>query len=123
MNYRNGVFSLAMIFTMLFLVALGCGGSGVKCVGTVMYEGKKFEGGGKDELEAKEGACNNYCRDADPEYEARYRIWVESPKGKAKGSPPKHKALYEDPGLLDYVVDVCGKRCVQTMNPTASCKK
>lgn len=122
MKRTNSFFSLIAILSIVIGVALGCGGSGAKCVATVMYEGKKFEGGGKDELEAKAGACNNYCRDADPEYDARYRIWVDSPKGKAKGSPTKQKAIFEDPGLMDYVVDVCGKRCTQTMNPTASCK-
>ena len=122
MKLLGGVFSLAIVGAVLMGIGLGCGGSGAKCVGTVMYEGKKFEGGGKDELEAKAGACNNYCRDADPEYEARYRVWVESPKGKAKDSPTKQKAIFEDADLMNYVVDVCGKRCTQTMNPAASCK-
>jgi hypothetical protein len=122
MKVLGSVLSLALVGVVLFGMSVGCGGSGVKCVAAVMYEGKKFEGGGKDELEAKAGACNNYCRDADPEYEARYQIWVESPKGKAKGSPSKQKAIFEDPGLMDYVVDVCGQRCTQTMDPAASCK-
>jgi len=115
---------VSVIFTVccLLAVGIGCGGTGARCIGTVVYEGKKFEGGGKDELEAKSGACNNYCRDADPEYDARYRVWVESPKGKAKGSPNKQKAIFEDKDLMDFVVDNCGRRCLQTMNPVATCK-
>lgn len=122
MKIIGSILSLAVVGIVLLGVGLGCGGSGAKCIGTVMYEGKKFEGGGKDELEAKHGACNNYCVDADPEYEARYRMWLDSPKGKAKGRLTKQKALYEDPSLMDFAVDVCGKRCLQTMNPAASCK-
>ena len=71
---------------------------------------------------AKNNACNVYCREADPEYDARYRIWLDSPKGKAAGSPSKQEAIFKDKELLLYVTETCAKKCAETMNPSAVCK-
>ena len=86
------------------------------------YQGKAFEGKGKSADEAKNNACNVYCREADPEYDARYRIWLDSPKGKAAGSPSKQEAIFKDKELLLYVTETCAKKCAETMNPSAVCK-
>lgn len=111
-----------MISVVLILVVLGCGGGGAECVGTVAYQGKTFEGKAKTANDAKGNACNNYCRDADPEYDAMYRIWLDSPKGKAAGSPSKQEAIFKDEALMKFVTETCSKRCVATMNPDAKCK-
>jgi hypothetical protein len=109
--------------SILIIAVLGCGGgSSDACIGTVTHQGKTFQGAGKNEIDAKSFACNNYCVDVDPEVEARYRIWVNSPKGKAAGSPSKHDSIRKDNGLLDYVTDVCARKCTAEMNPTAKCK-
>jgi hypothetical protein len=118
--------ALSMVAVFLVLTALGCGGSSVAddtCTGTVTYRDQTFEGKGKDDNDAKHNACNNYCRDADPEYEARYAIWLDSPKGKAAGSPSKREAIFKDESLMKFVTENCSNRCVAEMNPSSWCKK
>lgn len=122
MKRRKGYFTLSMISVVLILVVLGCGGSGADCVGTVAYQGKTLEGKAKNADEAKGNACNNYCRDADTEYDAMYRIWLDSPKGKAAGSPSKQEAIFKDETLMKFVTETCSKRCVSTMNPESKCQ-
>lgn len=123
MRYRNSIFTLCLALSMLLGVVLGCGGGkSDACIGTVTYQGKTFQGAGKNEIDAKLFACNNYCADADPEYDASYRIWLDSPKGKQAGSPNKRDAMFKDKDLLDYVTDVCARKCSAEMNPTAKCK-
>lgn len=123
MRYRNSLLPLSLVMSLMLTVVLGCGGSDKDaCIGTVTYQGKTFQGAGKNEIDAKLFACNNYCADADPEYDARYRIWLDSPKGKQAGSPNKRDAMFKDKGLLDYVTDVCARKCSAEMNPTAKCK-
>ena len=122
MKARTNKLTLSMISVVLILVVLGCGGAGAECVGTVAYQGKTFEGKAKTANDAKGNACNNYCRDADPEYDAMYRIWLDSPKGKAAGSPSKQEAIFKDEALMKFVTETCSKRCVATMNPDAKCK-
>lgn len=122
MKKRKADLSVAMIFAVLLVVVLGCGGSRSECVGTVAYQGKTFEGKAKTADEAKSNACNNYCRDADPEYDAMYRIWLDSPKGKAAGSPSKQEAIFKDEALMRFVTETCSRRCVSTMGPDAKCK-
>ena len=123
MKTRTGILSLVIATTLIIGVVLGCGGgSSDACVGTVAYQGKTFEGKAKTADEAKGNACNNYCRDADPEYDAMYRIWLDSPKGKAAGSPSKQEAIFKDEALMKFVTETCSKRCVATMNPEAKCK-
>ncbi len=111
-----------MISILLILVVLGCRGSGAECVGTVAYQGNVFEGKDKNADTAKGNACNKYCREADSEYDAMYRIWLDSPKGKAAGSPSKQEAIFKDETLMKFVTETCNKRCVTTMNPEAKCK-
>lgn len=123
MNTRTGFFSLTVVATMILAVVLGCGGgSSDACIGTVTYQGKTFQGAGKNEIDAKLFACNNYCSDADPDYDARYRIWLDSPKGKAAGSPSKREAMFKEKDLLDYVTNVCARKCTAEMKPEAKCK-
>ena len=120
---RGGaVWTVALGSGILLAGSGGCGGSDAGCVGSVTYQGKAFEGKGKSADEAKNNACNVYCREADPEYDARYRIWLDSPKGKAAGSPSKQEAIFKDKELLLYVTETCAKKCAETMNPSAVCK-
>ncbi len=119
----KNLISFAATATLLVLVSIGCGGSGVECVGTVQYQGKTFEGKDKTAEAAKLNACNSYCRDADPEFDAMYRIWLDSPKGKAAGSPSKQESIFKDKDLLAYVTETCAKKCAATMNPEAKCGK
>lgn len=115
--------TLAIVSAVFFTISLGCsGGSGAECVGTVTYQGKTFEGKDKTADAAKLNACNNYCRDADPEFDARYRIWLDSPKGKQAGSPSKQESIFKDKNLLAYVTETCAKKCAASMNPEAKCK-
>lgn len=118
----GSIFTLALASGILLTVSVGCGGSDAGCVGSVTYQGKAFEGKGKSADEAKNNACNVYCREADPEYDARYRIWLDSPKGKAAGSPSKQEAIFKDKELLLFVTETCAKKCAETMNPSAVCK-
>lgn len=118
----SSVVTLVFVGVIFFSVSAGCGGSTSECVGTVTYEGKTFEGRDKTTEQAKSNACNVYCREADPEYDAMYRIWLDSPKGKAAGSPSKKEAIFKDTDLLTYVTKTCANRCVATMNPDAKCK-
>lgn len=123
MRSNNVNFSLVLAVTTLFLVVLGCGGgSSDACIGTVMYQGRTFQGAGKNEIDAKLHACNNYCTDADPEYDARYRVWLDSPKGKEAKSPSKKEAIFKDKDLFAYVENVCAKKCTQEMKPESKCK-
>ena len=122
MKHNKSFYSLAITSLLLVVIVLGCSGSGADCVGTVSYQGKTFEGKAKTADEAKLNACNNYCRDADPEYDAMYRIWLDSPKGKAAGSPSRQEAIFKDKDLLNYVTETCAKKCAATMNPQTTCK-
>lgn len=123
MKTRTGIFSLVIAATLIIGIVLGCGGGASDaCVGTVAYQGKTFEGKDKAPEQAKLNACNSYCRDADPEFDARYRIWLDSPKGKAAGSPSKQDSIFKDKDLLEYVTVTCANKCVATMNPESKCK-
>ena len=120
----RGSRSFALVGVLLLVLALGCG-NGIEsdtCVGTVSYQGKTFEGKAKEAAEAKRNACNMYCREADPEYEARYGIWLDSPKGKAAGSPSKQEAIFKDKDLMNYVTVTCANKCIAEMKPEATCK-
>lgn len=120
----GSVLTLTLVAGILFTASISCssGSSSDTCSGTVTYQGRTFEGKGKDADESKRNACNNYCRDADPEYEARYRIWLDSPKGKAAGSPSKQEAIFKDADLMKFVTETCSRRCAADMGPTSSCK-
>lgn len=122
MKLTRSIGSFAAPGFVLIAIVLGCSGSGAECVGTVSYQGKTFEGKDKTAEQAKLNACNHYCREADPQYDAMYRIWLDSPKGKAAGSPSKQEAIFKDKDLLTYVTETCAKKCAATMNPQAQCK-
>lgn len=108
---RNGV-AAVLALTLLFLFVLACGrGSGNKCTATLTYQGKTYTGVGKKE-EAVSFACNKYCREDDPEYEAMYRIWLDSAEGRAAGRPTKEEAIFKSKRLLDYVTVTCANKCV-----------
>ena len=101
---------------MLLSMVIACRSSSDKgCTGEVTYEGKTYTGEGKDAEEAQRFACNKYCLEADPEFDARYRVWLDSPKGKAADSPPKTESIYKDKDLLDYVTKTCAPKCVASI--------
>ena len=104
---------LACILGGAVLLSLACGGlSEPECVGSVVYNGQTFtpESGVSDPDEAQRNACNMYCRDADPEYEAMYGIWQDSPQGNPSIS--KQEAIFESDSLMTYVTETCANRCV-----------
>ena len=123
-TYGIGSVVTLILVGMIFLsISVGCGGSTSEaCIGAVAYQGKTFEGKGKDVGESKLNACNNYCRDADPEYDARYHIWLDSPLGKAAGSPSKQEAIFKDKDLMKFVTESCSGKCVAEMKPESTCK-
>lgn len=103
-----------VVSLFLLAVVFGCGlGGGKTCTGELSRAGRTFTGQGKTEAEARLFACNGYCRDVDPGYDAMYRIWLDSPQGRKAGRPSKEKAIYEDNRLLDYVTITCANRCVR----------
>jgi hypothetical protein len=113
---RKSSHAVDAVVVSLFVVAvvLGCGfGGGKTCTGELSRGGRTFTGEGKTEAEARLFACNGYCRDVDPEYDAMYRIWLDSPQGRKAGRPSKEKAIYEDKRLLDYVTITCANRCIR----------
>lgn len=123
MNVRAGLFSLSLIAVIIMAVVLGCGKANPEaCVGTVDYLGKPFEGKGATEFEAKSNSCNTYCRDADPEYQARYDVWLDSAKGRNAGSPSKQDAIFKDKDLMEFVTKTCNRVCIMQMRPEAKCK-
>lgn len=98
---------------LLLSAVLACNFSSAKtCSGEVSYHGKTFTGKGKDAEEAQHNGCNLYCLEADADVDARYRIWLDSPKGKAAGSPSKKDAMYKDPTFLDFVTVTCANKCL-----------
>ena len=110
------------IVAMLLLlgIVLACRSSstssGPKCMGQVVYKGQTYSGGPTQSAEeAQRFACNNYCEDADPEFEAHYQIWNDSRSGAAAGHPPKKEAIYKDKELLDYLTKDCAQKCVASI--------
>src|SRR5215471_16312817 len=105
---------------LLLSVVLACrsssSSSDAKCMGQVSYEGKNYSGGPTATAEeAQRFACNNYCLDADPEFDAHYRIWNDSRSGAAAGHPEKKEAIYKDKELLDYLTKDCAEKCVASI--------
>jgi len=119
---RNNILSSVLMAIALLTIGAACGGRGADCTGKVIYEGKTFEGKDKTAEKAKLNACNNYCRDADPQFDAMYRIWLDSPKGKAAGSPSKQESIFKDVDLMKFVTETCANKCAASMNPEANCK-
>ena len=104
-------FCLAVL--LLFSVIIACSSSRAKeCSATLSYQGKTYTGAGPEKDKATSFACNKYCRDDDPEYEAMYRIWLDSPEGRAAGRPSKEEAIYKSKRLMDLVTLTCANKCV-----------
>ena len=111
MKTRNS--STLLAAACMLAVVLACrSSSGPTCSGEVTYEGKTFSGQAGNVEDAQRFACNNYCLDADPEFDAHYRIWLDSPKGEAAGRPSKKESIYKDKDLMDYLTVDCALKCV-----------
>lgn len=106
---RNGV-GLCLALFLMFAAVLACS-RGSKCTATLTYEGKTYTGMGKKD-DAVSFACNKYCIADDSEYDAMYRIWLDSAEAQAAGRPSKDKATYKSKRLLDFVTITCANRCV-----------
>ncbi len=108
---NNVSLSLALLF--LLAAALACSsGSAKKCTATLTLDGRTFVGDDAAEVKATRNACNKYCREADPGYEAMYGVWLDSPAGKAAGRPSKEEAIFKDKRLMDYVTVTCANECL-----------
>jgi hypothetical protein len=109
---RNGL-SLPLALLLLLAAVLACSsGSTQKCTATLSYEGRTFVGEDASTEKATRNACNKYCREADPGYEAMYGVWLDSPAGKAAGRPSKEEAIFKDKKLMDYVTETCANECL-----------
>ena len=116
-NRRSNARTIAGLFLSLLLLigaVLACssGSSAKKCSATLTNDGKTFVGEGPSTDDATRFACNKYCREADPGYEAMYRVWLDSPEGKAAGRPSKEEAIFKDKKLMDYVTVTCANECL-----------
>src|SRR5947209_19810351 len=108
-------FGGVVIAVALLLGALiGCrsSSSGPTCTGEVTYEDKTYTGEAGNLEDAQRFACNKYCLEADPEFDAHYHIWLDSRSGKAAGSPTKKESIYKDKDLMDYLTKDCAMKCV-----------
>ena len=103
--------SSGLALLLLFAAVLACSRSSNKCTATLTYQGKTYTGVGKKD-DAVSFACNKYCIADDSEYDAMYRIWLDSAEGRAAGRPSKEEAIYKSKRLLDFVTDTCANRCV-----------
>src|ERR1700756_3399775 len=118
MNLR--VISASMVAGLLLLSAIiacrSSSSSEANCTSEVTYEGQTFTGGPAETAEnAQKFACNKYCLEADPEFDAHYGIWLESAAGQAAGRPPKKDAIYKDKDLMNYLVNDCAVNCVASV--------
>jgi len=113
--------AVSCLAALLFFAALlACSLGSKKCTATLTYQGKTYEGIDAKKEKAISNACNKYCRDDDPEYDAMYRIWLDSPAGRSAGRPSKQEAIYKSDRLLDFVTITCANRCVAwTQNGSA----
>jgi hypothetical protein len=108
---------LALVLLLSAVIACRSSSSDSKapCIGSVVYEGQTFTGQAGNADEAQKFACNNYCLDADPEFDAHYRIWLDSRSGQAAGRPAKKESIYKDKDLLDYLTKDCAMKCVASV--------
>ena len=102
---------VALLFLLVAVLACSSG-SAKKCTATLTNEGRTFVGEDASEDKATRNACNKYCREADPGYEAMYGVWLDSPAGKAAGRPSKEEAIFKDKKLMDYVTVTCANDCL-----------
>src|SRR4030081_1613750 len=97
---------LALLFLLIAVLACSSG-SAKKGTSTLTNEGRTFVGEDASEDKATRNACNKYCREADPGYEAMYGVWLDSPAGKMAGRPSKEEAIFKDKKVMDYVAVTC----------------
>ncbi len=109
---RNRLNLLLASFFLLAAVLACSSGSANKCTATITLDGRTFVGEDAAEEKATRNACNKYCREADPGYEAMYGVWLDSPAGKAAGRPSKEEAIFKDKKLMDYVTVTCANECL-----------
>ena len=105
-------FFFSVLLLVAAVIACSSGSSAKKCTATLTNDGKTFVGEGASTDEATRFACNKYCREADPGYEAMYGVWLDSPAGKAAGRPSKEEAIFKDKKLMDYVTVTCANQCL-----------
>ena len=106
---------LALVLMLGVVLACRSSSSEANCTGEVTYEGRTFTGEAKNADDAQKFACNKYCLEADPEFDAHYGIWLESSKGEAAGRPAKKEAIYKDKDLMNYLTNDCATRCVASV--------
>jgi hypothetical protein len=106
--------TLFLVLPVFIALVLGCrsGSTDRKCTATLTYQGRTYTGADAVQDKATSNACNKYCREADPGYDAMYRIWVDSSAGRAAGQPSKEEAIFKDKRLMDYVTITCANKCV-----------
>ena len=86
---RAGASLFAGILLLSAIIACRSSSSSANCTGEVTYEDQTFTGQAGNLEDAQKFACNKYCLEADAEFDAHYRIWLDSPKGQAAGRPSK----------------------------------
>lgn len=109
---RRRLWIQLVCYVVLAVPILACGSSGPTCRGWVEDDlGRRHspESGVSDRSEARANACNVYCVDADPQADAMYRIWLDSPQGNP--SLERWEGMYEDPRIAAYL-ETCASRCV-----------
>ena len=112
-SLKPNLVAFAPALLLLLAVVLACSsGSAQKCTATLTNEGKTFTGEDALPEKATSNACNKYCREADPGYEAMYGVWLDSAAGKAAGRPSKQEAIFKDKKLMDYVTVTCANECL-----------
>lgn len=102
----------ALAYLSLAVPILACGGSGPACLGWIEDDqgGRHSpELGVSDRAQAQRNACNTYCVDADPEVDAMYRIWLDSPRGNP--NLKRWEGMYDDPAIAQ-VLERCAETCV-----------
>ena len=107
------VVNVSLALVLLISVVLACSsGSGQPCKATLTVEGQTFTGEDASAEKATRNSCNNYCRSADPGYEAVYQAWLDSPAGRDAGRPSKEEAIFKDKKLMEYVTVFCANECL-----------
>lgn len=107
---RTKIYPAALLLCLMLCASfVSCSSD---CTGEINSGGRTYTAKAKSSEDALRFTCNKYCLDTYAKCDAMYRIWVDSPKGKAAGSPPKMRALSEDKELLDCVTIECANKCI-----------
>ncbi len=106
---RNSLISIGLI---IFVLVLGCGGSRRECTGELTIDGRTHRGIDKDEALAKRNTCAKYCIEGNTEYDAMYRIWLESPRSKNVPVRENKWSALSDPPIKAFV-EKCEAKCLQ----------